>query len=334
MTAPPSVDVIAIGNAIVDVLAHADDSFLAEHGLRKGTMGLVDQARALRLYAALGPAIEVSGGSAANTAVGVASLGGTAGFIGKVRDDQLGGIFAHDIRAAGVDYQMPPAPADAGGPPTARSMVVVTPDAQRTMSTYLGVASEIPADEVDEEWVAAAQVLYVEGYLLGIPESTAAVLRAVEASHRAGRLVALSLSDPTWVELQRPAFADFMPSVDVLFGNEEEVLEVSRESSLTDAINALRCHCSVVAVTCGARGSVVIAEDSIPVKVPAYPVEDIVDTTGAGDLYAAGFLFGLTRGRSLEECARLGGLAASEIIAHLGPRPETSLRELVSAAGL
>jgi sugar/nucleoside kinase (ribokinase family) len=333
MTAPRSLDVIAIGNAIVDVLAHADNSFLAEHGLRKGTMVLVDQARAERLYAALGPAIEVSGGSAANTAVGVASLGGTAGFIGKVRDDQLGRIFAHDITAAGVEYQMPPSPADASGPPTARSMIVVTPDAQRTMSTYLGVASEIPADEVDEEWVAAAQVLYVEGYLLGIPESAEAVGRAVDASHRAGRLVALSLSDPTWVELQRPAFADFLPSVDVLLGNEEEVLSVSRESTLTDAIDALRSHCSVMAVTRGAEGSVVIAHEGVPVAVPAYPVANIVDTTGAGDLYAAGFLFGLTRGRALEECARLGSLAASEIIAHLGPRPETSLQELASVAG-
>jgi sugar/nucleoside kinase (ribokinase family) len=333
MTAPRSLDVIAIGNAIVDVLAHADDGFVAEHGLRKGTMGLVDQARAERLYAALGPAIEVSGGSAANTAVGVASLGGTAGFIGRVRDDQLGRIFAHDIRAAGVDYQMSPAPADASGPPTARSMIVVTPDAQRTMSTYLGVASEIPAQEVDEEWVAAAQVLYVEGYLLGIPASAEAVGRAVDASHRAGRLVALSLSDPTWVELQRPAFAEFLPSVDVLLGNEEEVLAVSRESTLTDAINALRCHCAVVAVTRGAEGSVVIAHEGVPVAVPAYPVANIVDTTGAGDLYAAGFLFGLTRGRAMDECARLGSLAASEIIAHLGPRPETSLRELASVAG-
>jgi sugar/nucleoside kinase (ribokinase family) len=197
----------------------------------------------------------------------------------------------------------------------------------------LGVASEIPADQVDEEWVAAAKVLYVEGYLLGIPASAEAVRRAVEASHRAGRLVALSLSDPTWVELQRPAFADFLPSVDVLLGNEEEVLAVSLESTLTDAINALRYHCSVVAVTRGAEGSVVIADEGIPVAVPAYPVANIVDTTGAGDLYAAGFLFGLTRGRALEECARLGSLAASEIIAHLGPRPETSLQELASVAG-
>ena len=334
MTPPRAYDVIAIGHAIVDVLAHADDGFVAEHGLHKGTMTLIDQARAEKLYEALGPAVEVSGGSAANTAVGVASLGGAAGFIGRVRDDQLGDIFSHDIRAAGVEYTVPLAPADAVGPPTARCMIVVTPDAQRTMSTYLGVASQIPAGDVDEEFVAASEILFVEGYLLGIPESAAAVSRAVAAAHRAGRRVALGLSDATWVDLQLAAFTDFLTSVDVVLGNEEEVLALSGASTLPEAMEVLLRHCSVVAATRGAEGSIVVGEDGVPVAVPAYPVPHIVDTTGAGDLYAAGFLFGLTAARSLEECALLGGLAASEIIAHLGPRPEISLRELVSAAGL
>ncbi len=332
MTAPSELDVLAIGHAIVDVLAHADDGFIHEHGLRKGAMELVDRDRAELLYGALGPAVEVSGGSAANTAVGVASLGGTAGFIGKVRDDQLGQIFIHDIRAAGVRFSTAPAPLD-GGAPTARSLIVVTPDAQRTMSTYLGVASTIPIDDVVDTEVAKAQVLYLEGYLMGIPDSMPAVNRAVDFAHRAGRQVALTLSDSLWVEGQRQSFVDVIPFVDVLLGNEHEALALSGAGTVDEAIEILAAQCRVVAVTLGSHGSVVV-DGNRPVHVPAHPVDSVIDTTGAGDLYAAGFLFGLTRGRGPVDCARLGSLAASEVISHLGPRPETSLQELAEAAGL
>jgi sugar/nucleoside kinase (ribokinase family) len=332
MVAPPELDVLAIGHAIVDVLAHADDEFIHRHGLRKGTMELIDRDRAELLYDALGPAVEVSGGSAANTAVGVASLGGRAGFIGKVRNDQLGQIFVHDIRASGVTFRTPPASAD-GDAPTARSLIVVTPDAQRTMSTYLGVASTIPTSDVHEEDVAAAQVLYLEGYLMGIPDSTPAVNRAVEAAHRAGRQVALTLSDSLWVEGQRQAFVELIPNVDVLLGNEHEALALSGARTLEDALAVLAAQCRVLAVTRGAEGSMVV-EDGRTVAVAAHPVAPVIDTTGAGDLYAAGFLFGLTRDRPAVDCARLGSLAASEVISHLGPRPETSLRTLALGAGL
>jgi sugar/nucleoside kinase (ribokinase family) len=333
MTALRALDVLAIGHAIVDVLASAEDGFLQSHALRKGTMELVDEPRAEELYSALGPAFEVSGGSAANTAVGVASLGGAAGFIGKVRDDQLGRIFTHDIRAAGVEYLTAPAPPEADGPPTARCLIVVTPDAQRTMSTYLGIASRIPAEDVDDDMVGASRVLYLEGYLMGIAASADAVARAVDSAHRHGRLVALTLSDSLWVDEKRQAFADIVPVVDVLLGNEEEALSISGTSSLDDALAVLSAHTEVLAVTRGALGSVVVA-DGRTVSVPAHPVPHVVDTTGAGDLYAAGFLYGLTRERSPEDCARLGSLAASEVIAHMGPRPETSLQRLAADSGL
>jgi sugar/nucleoside kinase (ribokinase family) len=332
MAPPPELDVLAIGHAIVDVLAHADDGFIHRHGLRKGSMELIDRERAEQLYDALGPAVEVSGGSAANTAVGVASLGGKAGFIGKVRDDQLGQIFIHDIRAAGVAFRTSPERHE-GGAPTARSLIVVTPDAQRTMSTYLGVASTIPTGDVSEEDVAAAQVLYLEGYLMGIPDSMPAVYRAVDAAHRASRQVALTLSDSLWVEGQRQAFVDLIPKVDVLLGNEHEALALSGAATLDGALDALAEQCRVLAVTRGAGGSIVV-EGGRAVPVPAQPVPHVIDTTGAGDLYAAGFLFGLTRGRTAVDCARLGSLAASEVISHLGPRPEVSLQSLAQEAGL
>jgi sugar/nucleoside kinase (ribokinase family) len=332
MTAPPELDVLALGHAIVDVLAHADDAFLHEHGLRKGAMELIDRDRAERLYEALGPAVEISGGSAANTAVGVASLGGRAGFVGKVRDDQLGQIFMHDIRAAGVAFRSAPAPAGAEAP-TARSLIVITPDAQRTMSTYLGVASTIPTSDIDDDAVAGAQVLYLEGYLMGIPDSMPAVNRAVEAAHRAGRRVSLTLSDSLWVEGQRQAFVDLIPKVDVLLGNEHEALALSGAATLDGALEVLAAQCRVLAVTRGAEGSIVV-EDGHDVAVPAHPVPHVIDTTGAGDLYAAGFLYGLTRDRAAVDCARLGSLAASEVISHLGPRPEISLQALARDAGL
>jgi sugar/nucleoside kinase (ribokinase family) len=332
MTAPSELDVLAIGHAIVDVLAHADDEFIRRYGLRKGAMELIDRDRAELLYGVLGPAVEVSGGSAANTAVGVASLGGKAGFIGKVRDDQLGQIFTHDIRAAGVTFRTPPAAAD-GDAPTARSLIVVTPDAQRTMSTYLGVASTIPTSDVIEDEVAAAKVLYLEGYLMGIPDSMPAVNRAVDAAHRAGRQVALTLSDSLWVEGQRQTFVELIPRVDVLLGNEHEALALSETDNLDEAIKVLAGQSSVVAVTRGPAGSIVV-ENGRPVGVPAHPVPAVIDTTGAGDLYAAGFLYGLTHGRGPVDCARLGSLAASEVISHLGPRPETSLQLLAEEAGL
>jgi sugar/nucleoside kinase (ribokinase family) len=326
----PTLDVVAVGSAIVDVLAHVDEALVATHGLAKGTMELVDLERSAAIYDSMPSGVEVSGGSAANTAAGVASLGGRAGFIGKVRDDALGGIFAHDLRSTGVLYATPPA---ASGPPTARSLILVTPDAERTMHTYLGVAGELSAADVDPELVASAAITYVEGYLVGLPSAEGALAAAAEAAHRAGRKVALTLSDPFWVQLQRDAFATLLPTVDILLGNQAEALEITGEAGVEGALAALTKSCGVVALTRGAAGAIASDGKGV-VSVAAEPVSRVEDTTGAGDLFAAGFLLGLARGRALDDCLRLGALAAGEVISHIGARPRVPLAELAAERGL
>jgi len=329
--APPStLDVVAVGSAIVDVLAHSDDAFIASHGLVKGTMVLVDHDQSARLYDAMPAGIEVSGGSAANTAAGIASLEGRVAFIGKVRDDALGEIFRHDLRSTGVVYTTPPGPS---GPPTARCLVLITPDAERTMSTYLGTAGEMSAADVDPALVASARITYVEGYLVGLPSAEGALEAAMKAAHAAGRKVALTLSDPAWVALQHDAFKALLPDVDILLGNESEALELTGESDVEAALRALTKTCPVVALTRGPAGAIA-ADRNGTVSVPAEPVDELEDTTGAGDLFAAGFLLGLARERPLEECLRLGTLAAAEVITHIGARPQTSLAELAASQGL
>jgi sugar/nucleoside kinase (ribokinase family) len=329
--APPStLDVVAVGSAIVDVLAHSDDAFIASHGLVKGTMVLVDHDQSAALYDAMPPGIEVSGGSAANTAAGIASLAGRVAFIGKVRDDALGEIFRHDLRSTGVVYTTPPGPS---GPPTARCLVLITPDAERTMGTYLGTAGEMSAADVDPALVASARITYVEGYLVGLPSAEGALEAAMKAAHAAGRKVALTLSDPAWVALQHDAFKALLPDVDILLGNESEALELTGESDVEGALRALTESCPVVALTRGPAGAVA-ADRNQTVSVPAEPVDELEDTTGAGDLFAAGFLLGLARERPLEECLRLGALAAAEVISHIGARPQTSLAELAASKGL
>jgi sugar/nucleoside kinase (ribokinase family) len=328
---PATIDVVALGSAIVDVLSHCDDDFVAAHGLVKGTMALVDAGRAGALYASMGPGVEMSGGSAANTAAGVASLGGRAAFVGKVADDQMGRIFAHDLRAAGVAYTTPPAPSD--GPGTATCLILVTPDAQRTMNTFLGVAGELGADDVDEALVASAAIAYLEGYLVGLPSAEDALARAVKAARGAGRRVALTLSDPVWVAHRRDDFLALLGDVDVLVANEAEAQALTGEHDLDAVLAALSRSCPVVAVTRSEHGAVV-TDGQETAAVPAAPVHQVVDTTGAGDLFAAGFLRGLVAGLALPDCARLGCLAAGEVVSHVGARPQTSLAELAAAAGL
>ena len=328
-TAVPTatLDVVAIGHAIVDVLAHAEDADLEELGLAKGSMTLVDAEEAEALYGAMGPAVEASGGSAANTAAGLASFGAAAAFVGKVRDDQLGAVFTHDIRAVGVEYSTPPAQ---DGPATARCLVLVTPDAQRTMSTYLGAATGLRAEDVDDSLVTRSRVTYLEGYLWDPPEAIDALRRAMAVAHAAGRQVAFSLSDPFCVERHRDEFTALVDEqVDVLFANEVEIVSLTGASSFDEAAEAVAGRCRVAALTRGPRGSVVV-EAASRIEVPAMPVDEVVDTTGAGDLYAAGFLFGLTHGADLETCASLGSLAAAEVISHVGARPQVPLAGLAA----
>ena len=322
------LDVVAVGSAIVDVLAGAEDRDLAALGLVKGTMALVDAERSDALYAAMGPAVEVSGGSAANTAAGVASFGGAAAFVGKVRDDQFGAVFTHDIRAVGVRFTTPPA---VEGPATARCLVLVTPDAQRTMTTYLGAATGLAPDDIDDDLVARARFTYVEGYLWDPPEAIGALRRAMGVAHGAGRAVALSLSDPFCVDRHRHEFLGLVDDeVDVLFANEAEIVSLLETGSFDQAVAEVGERCPLAVLTRGPLGSVVVSGSSV-LDVPATPVPEVVDTTGAGDLYAAGFLYGLSRGADLERCARLGSLAAAEVISHVGARPEVPLAGLAAS---
>ncbi|MFO1190032.1 MAG: adenosine kinase [Alphaproteobacteria bacterium] len=323
-----SLDVVGIGNAIVDVLAHESDAGIARLGLSKGTMTLIDEHNAHRLYDLMGPAVEVSGGSAANTMAGIASFGGRAAFVGKVRNDQLGGIFRHDIRAAGVDFDTPAAE---GGPPSARCMIFVTPDAQRTMQTYLGAAIELGVEDIDTNLISSASVTYLEGYLWDSPKAREALVKAAHIAHQAGRKVAFTLSDPFCVDRHRDAFRAFVAHhVDILFANEAEIESLYLAASFDQALQAVRGACDIAALTRSARGAVVLRDSEVHV-IDAAPVKRVIDTTGAGDLYAAGFLYGLTQGKDLATAGRLGALAAAEIISHFGARPETPLAELLGA---
>lgn len=323
----PSFDVVGIGNAIVDVLSQADEAFLKAQDLAKGSMTLIDGARAEELYATMGPGVEVSGGSAANTMAGLASLGGRGAFVGKVRNDQLGGIFQHDIRAAGVAFDTPVA---TGGPPTARCLIFVTPDAQRTMNTFLGAAVELGPDDLDRAVIQNAKVTYMEGYLWDPPNAKAAFQAAAEMAHEAGRKVALSLSDPFCVERHRDSFIELIGGhVDLLFANEVEICSLFQVEDFDRALQETRGHCEIAALTRSNKGSVVLADGEVHV-VDAAPVDKVIDTTGAGDLYAAGFLHGYTRGKGLYDCGRIGALAAAEVLTHYGARPETGLADLVA----
>ena len=317
-------DVLGIGNAIVDVLARVDDDFLVDRELVKSAMTLIDADRALDLYGAIGGATEVSGGSAANSVVGVAALGGRAAFVGKVRDDALGRFFAADLRAAGVAFHTRPA---ADGHPTARSFVLVTPDAHRTMCTFLGASVALGPEDVAEADVAAAQVVYLEGYLWDAPRARAAFAKAIATAHRHGRRVAFTLSDAFCVARHRDDFLRLVAQVDILFANEVEIASLYQADDFDQALQRLRGQGPIAALTRSELGSVVVAGDEVHVIDPL-PQGPVVDTTGAGDLYAGGFLAGLTQGRDLGTCGRLGSLAAGEVIAHMGARPVADLARL------
>jgi sugar/nucleoside kinase (ribokinase family) len=326
----PAVEVVAVGHAIVDVLSPSDDSLVSSLGLEKGTMTLVDEEQSEKIYASLGPASEASGGSAANTAACLASLGASVRFVGRVRDDGLGRVFTHDIRAIGVHFDVPPA---TSGPATGRCMIMVTPDAEKTMCTNLGAGALLEPSDIDLDAVAAARVLYLEGYLCGDGHTAAAVDVAVSAARDAGTLVAFSGSDPAWVEFQGDALRALAGRADILFANEQEALGLAQTGDLDEAIRRLRRRCPTVAVTLGARGCVVASEGGT-VTVPAAPVARVVDTTGAGDSFAAGFLYGVVTGKDPEVSARLGALAAGEVVSHIGARPLAHLEVLAGAAGL
>ncbi|MEX2451717.1 MAG: adenosine kinase [Rhodospirillales bacterium] len=325
--AEPRFDVVGIGNAIVDVLAHADEDFLIRFDLNKGAMTLIDSDRAAALYENMAPAVECSGGSVANTIACLASLGGAGAFIGKVHDDQLGTIFRHDIRALGIDFGTKPS---TGGAPTARCLIFVTPDAERTMQTFLGACAELSPADIDPDVIAAAKVTYLEGYLWDPPGAKEAFIAAADLAHDAGRSVALSLSDPFCVDRYRDEFRDLVERhIDIVFANEEEICSLYQVKTFDAALQHVRGHCRIAALTRSEKGSVIVSGDEVHV-IDAEPVERVVDTTGAGDAYAAGFLYGLTHGKPLPDCARLGGIASAEVISHVGARPETPLNTLAA----
>ena len=321
-------DVVGIGNALVDVISHADEGFLVEHELVKGSMTLVDTDRAMTLYRALGVSVEMSGGSAANTVCGVASFGGRAAYIGKVSNDDLGTVFGHDLRAVGVQFaagRLDPAT------PTGRCVIVVTPDAQRTMNTYLGVSSLLAPDDIDVRVVAAGKVLYMEGYLYDRPAAKEAFRHAARAAHAAGREVSLTLSDSFCVDRHRDDFRRLVTDeVDLLFGNEDELLSLYEVTSFVEAVERAREDCALAVVTRGKHGSVIVTRDEV-LEIGIEHVPHVIDTTGAGDLYAAGFLYGYTHGSDLRECGRFGAIAAAEVIGHVGPRPLVELRRLIAS---
>jgi sugar/nucleoside kinase (ribokinase family) len=325
-------DVLCIGNAIVDIIAECDDAFLVEHRIIKGAMNLVDAERSALLYSHMGPAIEASGGCAGNTAAGVASLGGTAAFFGKVCDDKLGDIYRHDIRAQGVAFDTLPL---TDHPPTATSMIFVTPDGERSMNTYLGACVELGPEDVEPDKAAAGKVTYFEGYLWDPPRAKEAIRLAARHAHAAGREVSMTLSDSFCVDRYRGEFLDLMRSktVDIVFANESELKSLYQTSSFEAGLEAIRKDCKLAAITRSEKGSVVVSADEMH-AVPAIEIERLVDTTGAGDLYAAGFLFGYTSGRSLADCGRLGSLAAGIVIQQIGPRPRKNLREEAERMGL
>jgi sugar/nucleoside kinase (ribokinase family) len=324
-------DVLCIGNAIVDIIARCDDDFLVEHTIKKGSMNLVDMERAELLYTHMGPAIEASGGSAGNTAAGVASLGGSAAYFGKVSSDHLGSIYTPDIRAQGVAFDTKPL---VGTPPTARSMIFVTPDGERSMNTYLGSCVELGVEDVEAAKAENAKVTYFEGYLWDPPRAKDAIRLTADLAHRAGREVSMTLSDPFCVDRYREEFLHLMRSgtVDIVFANEHELKSLYQTASLDLAIDQVREDCRLAAVTRSEHGSIVVTREET-VEVHAVPVESVVDTTGAGDLYAAGFLYGHTHGFTLGDCARLGSFAAALVIQQIGPRPSQNLKQAAIDAG-
>lgn len=324
-------DVVAVGNAIIDVLRRVPDAFLDEENIARAAMTLIDEARADHLTTRFLEAVVAAGGSAANTVTGVASFGGAAGYIGKVADDELGTKFTLEFRAAGVTFNTPPRPAPPG---TARCLIAVTPDGQRSMSTYLGASTLLASSDVDAALIQAGKLLFLEGYLFDRDEAKAAFVHAAEIARAAGRKVSLTLSDTFCVERHRESFKHLVAGhVDILFANENEILSLYEEQDLGAALEAARKACPLVVVTRSALGSL-IAADGETIEVKAAPVEAVVDTTGAGDLYAAGFLFGYARERPLAECGALASLAAAEVISHMGPRPETNLRAFALSKGM
>src|ERR1700716_2707961 len=325
-------DVLGIGNALFDILVPADEAFLGRHGMTKGGMALIDEARALAIYDAMGPAVEMSGGSAANTIVGVANLGARAAYVGKVKDDQIGRLYSHDIRAAQVAFETVPA---SGGPAPGCSYILVTPDGERTMNTYLGAAQELTPADIDAAQVAASSIIYLEGYLWDPKSAKEAFVKAATVAHGAGRQVALTLSDSFCVDRYRDEFLDLMRkgTVDLVFANEAELHSLYQTSDFDTALGQLRADTKLGVVTRSEKGCVVVSKDGV-VAVPASPIQKLVDTTGAGDLFAAGFLFGLVRDAGHEAAGRLGALAAAEVIQHIGARPQVSLKQLAKQNGL
>ncbi|HTV69020.1 MAG TPA: adenosine kinase [Rhizobiaceae bacterium] len=325
-------DVLCIGNAIVDIISQCDEAFLAETGIIKGAMNLIDASRAELLYGKMGPAIEASGGSAGNTAAGVASFGGKAAFFGKVSNDQLGEIYYHDIRAQGVDFDTRPLE---GEPPTARSMIFVTPDGERSMNTYLGACVELGPEDVEEDKARGAKVTYFEGYLWDPPRAKDAIRLTAKYAHAAGREVSMTLSDAFCVDRYRDEFLDLMRSgtVDIVFANSREIKSLYQTEDFETALNLIRKDCKIAAITRSERGSVIVrGDETVPIK--AIKIKELVDTTGAGDLYAAGFLFGYTRGMSLQLCGDLGSLAAGLVVQQIGPRPRQNLKHEAKQVGL
>jgi len=324
-------DVVGIGNAIVDIIGRCDDGFLSKHEFAKGFMRLIEAEEADRLYGLMGPSIERSGGSAANTVAGLASFGGRAAFIGRVADDQFGKVFWHDIRAAGVAYETPPA---TSGLPTAACLILVTPDGERTMNTFLGASTELGAAEVDADLIAASKVTYLEGYLFDKPAAKEAFYAASTMAAKSGRKTALTLSDAFCVDRHRADFRKLVKNgVDVLFANEKEITALYEVNSFDEAVTAVRGECEIAVLTRSEAGSIIVT-DRETVQVRPQRVEKVVDATGAGDLYAAGFLYGYTRNLKLSDCGRLASLAASEIISHIGARPERPLSAIARQEGL
>ena len=325
--AEPSLDIVAMGDAIVDVIAGCDDRFLFEHGLPKGSMQLLTPAEADDLYSAMGMAQEMSGGSAANSMAGVAAMGGKAAFVGQIAEDQLGLIFEHDMHALGVRFDTPPL---VGGPPTGRCLILVTPDAQRTMNTCPGASHELSPAVLDRDLIASASILYLEGYLWGPDKPRAAMMEAVKVAHTAGRKVAFTLSESVCIAGRREGFAQMIDSrgVDLLFANEDEALQLTGRTDLDAALDELKAKVPTLVVTKGPRGAIAI-ENGNRIDIPAAPVNEVIDTTGAGDLFAAGFLTARCKGATLERCLWTGAIAAGEVIQHYGARPMTDLKSLV-----
>ena len=319
-------DLAGIGNAMVDVLATVDDAFLEEQTLDKGAMTLVDMDRVKEIYAKMPPAQEVSGGSCGNTMAGFASLGGKGVFIGKVRDDQLGDVFRRDMQSIGVDFFTP---ATTEGPQTGSCLVLITPDAQRTMCTYLGAASNLTPKDIDKDIIQAAKVVYMEGYLFDPPDAQDAFVEAADLAHDAGQKVSITLSDPFCVDRHRHAFQMLVADhTDILFGNEEEIKSLYQVDDFDAALQQVRGHCEIACLTRSSKGSVILSGDEVHIIDPM-PLDPVVDTTGAGDQFAAGFLYGYTQGMDLRKCGEIATLTATEVISHVGARPDVNLKELV-----